>query len=697
MEFDAALKSIGDLLAQLKAQHDLKVSGLEDCIQKQRDLLTKAGISEASPEEKEIPVKGGRNLEIPEEGKPSFKSRAESKPSFLSRAESKHSFEIPVEAKKPGFIVKEVWTKVPTAYTFGVDVSDQEANRSLVAMATRVRSNSKLLGLAEAEANDDENIEKSILPFVDPSSPYRMVWDLSGMVLIGYDMVTIPVLIAFEPDTNFFIDFMAFLTLIFWTMDMGLSFITGYYHDGQLVRSHAMIAKNYLKLWFWVDCLVNIPDWVVKVFGEGGQSPAGLGRILRVARIFRVLRLLRLLKLKKLFNILYDMLDSDSMFIVFSLVKMVFIIVMLTHFVGCAWYMIGRWSMDGGTHKNWLEDVGLTPARDMGLLFRYLTSLHWSITQFTPASMDIYATNISERAYSVVILYIALVALSSFIGSISAAVTQLRNMSADESKAMWILRRYLKQKRISKQLSHRIVSYLEFQQENKYNVIPPAQVRLLGQLSEQLKIEMSFEATHTYILDHPIFDYMNQEDIFYKTVCSLCSSAFHLVDIAESETIFSLGDEGTEMVFVRSGALKYTLPNGQNLEGLLNSKLWAAEGVLWTTWRHRGWLQGIEHSEVLALSPKPFADIMHLHPKPAYLGMNYGIDFVNYLNQQDVRTLTDVIFNNDIWASVVRQSDQYELTTDKAFLKPPVISLPVATTKDPPRPAWAHRSGSLSP
>jgi len=403
---------------------------------------------------------------------------------------------------------------------------------------------------------------------------------------------------------------------------------------------------------------------VIKIFvsSTGGASPAGLGRILRIARVFRVLRLLRLLKLKKLFTLIYDLLDTEYMFIVFGLCKMILIIMMMTHFVGCIWYMVGRWCMNGGASMNWLQDVGLTSVGDKELSYRYLTSLHWSITQFTPASMDIYATNVAERLYSVVILYIALVALSSFIGSISASVTQLRSMSADESKAMWVLRRYLKQKKLSLSLTTRIVSYLEFQQIAKHNVIPPGQVKLLGQMSEQLKLEMAFETTNKFISDHPLFQYMDQDDTFAKTMYALCFSGFRVVAIAEQETIFSLGDEGKEMVFVKAGALQYVLPNGELLEGLLNSKLWAAEGVLWTTWRHRGWLKGLEPSEVLALNPKQFCDIMRLHPKPACMGMNYGAEFVKYLNLQEVRALTDVIFDATVWNEVVKKSDQFVLT-----------------------------------
>jgi hypothetical protein len=58
-----------------------------------------------------------------------------------------------------------------------------------------------------------------------------------------------------------------------------------------------------------------------------------------------------------------------------------------------------------------------------------------------------------------------------------------------------------------------------------------------------------------------------------------------------------------------------------------------AEAVLWTSWRHRGWLKAKSNGEILMVDPKQFSELMHLHPKPWYLGMHYGVDFVNYLNR----------------------------------------------------------------
>merc|ERR1719253_2311425 len=109
------------------------------------------------------------------------------------------------------------------------------------------------------------------------------------------------------------------------------------------------------------------------------------------------------------------------MFIGVELIKLLTFILVLNHLVACMWYGVGYIGKTSGAPSNWLEDVGLTPVYTGSLGWKYTTSLHWSITQFTPASMDISATNTGERVFSVFILFWGLVALSSVVGSFSAS------------------------------------------------------------------------------------------------------------------------------------------------------------------------------------------------------------------------------------------------------------------------------------
>jgi len=115
---------------------------------------------------------------------------------------------------------------------------------------------------------------------------------------------------------------------------------------------------------------------------------AGLGRILRIARIMRTARTLRVMKLRSIFNMVYDWVDSEYSFIWMNLIKLLLLVIFLNHIVACFWYLIGRVSKENDLENNWLEDIGKTPVWDQGLAWKYVTSLHWSITQFTPASMD---------------------------------------------------------------------------------------------------------------------------------------------------------------------------------------------------------------------------------------------------------------------------------------------------------------------
>merc|ERR1711920_825607 len=131
---------------------------------------------------------------------------------------------------------------------------------------------------------------------------------------------------------------------------------------------------------------------------------------------------------------------------------------MATHVIACAWYAIGVYC-DEEDSENWVRENGLYKETN---LYRYFKSMHWSLTQFTPASMEVRAHNTFEQIYSVVILIFAMVSFSSFLGSLTTMMTQLRNLHQDERKHFWTLRQYLKEAGIHKETSARITLYLEY-------------------------------------------------------------------------------------------------------------------------------------------------------------------------------------------------------------------------------------------
>lgn len=484
-----------------------------------------------------------------------------------------------------------------------------------------------------------------------------MTWDVIGMCLIGYDMITIPIDISFQPEKNTFTTMMGWFTLIFWTLDMVTSLFTGYYHEGKLIMNHQKIIMNYLKGWLWIDLAVVVPDWVMKLMGSTVRV-AGLGRILRALRVMRILRLLRIMKLKKVVNMVYNLIDSEYMFIVFELGKLLILILILNHMVACAWFFVGRVSRDSGAPKNWLQDIGQTPVDQEGLDWQYLTSLHWSITQFTPASMDIYATNIPERIFSIAILFWALVALSSIIGSVSASMTALRNMSSDEMKQFWLLRRYLKQKSIKRELSERIEKFLEFRWVAQSHAVEPAKVKLLDQLSVQLQLELASAMSAPLLKYHRFFKRLDHEvpAIMFK-VCSTClQNRSYAVD----DLVFQPGQECDFMYFVKTGTFEYQVENLLPLETPLAARAWASEAIIWTTWVHRGRLTALEPSDLIAVKPDVFGSVLRMHLRTWVIAHRYGVQFVAMMNQYNQTSLTDVLWHFDPpdWRWVTDHNDQ---------------------------------------
>jgi len=284
---------------------------------------------------------------------------------------------------------------------------------------------------------------------------------------------------------------------------------------------------------------------------------------------------------------------------------------------------------------NWV-DVGRVNG---SMPYLYATSLHWSLTQFTPASMEISARNIVERLYSVCVLLFAMLVFSSIVASITTSMTALRNLQGNEMRQFWLLRRYLRQRNIPKSLSDRIIKFLEHRSTVQGKLVQRDKVPVLGGLSEALHNELMHEMYSPELARHSFFDAL--KSAMPAVMHRLCRVALKLHCYAEKEMAFSAGDEAKKMYFIKTGALEYTQLN--NPIGFdLQNKEWLSEAVLFTTWRHRGNLLAMTESELLSVDPEQFMIVMSVHPKPWHYAVFYARKFIQLLNSS-LSELTDVV------------------------------------------------------
>eukprot|EP00438_Fugacium_kawagutii_P010359 Skav231989 [mRNA] locus=scaffold719:293982:302173:- [translate_table: standard] len=158
-----------------------------------------------------------------------------------------------------------------------------------------------------------------------------------------------------------------------------------------------------------------------------------------------------------------------------------------------------------GKDDNWLQQTGYRMGKDEDgnaiynqvlegtVVWQYLTALHWSLTQFTPAGMDVFARNVGERIMSVIVLGFAVIIFSSVLASVSASMTALRNLQGDTKKQFWLLRRYLTKKKVTQLSRVRIIKFLEHVTMLQAKTVKMGDVKLLKRLSKPLTELLAYE------------------------------------------------------------------------------------------------------------------------------------------------------------------------------------------------------------
>jgi hypothetical protein len=466
-----------------------------------------------------------------------------------------------------------------------------------------------------------------------------------------YDIIMVPFVFSFgvDPNDGVFIGAMDWITLLFWTADMVQGFFLAYFEEGVLVMSHAKVLSNYMRGWCIIDILVVLPGWIVKFSNawSSGQPVGLLGKILKALRAIRILRLARLAKLQRILHSFYDRIEDERKFILIQLIKLLLFVSLMNHLIACVWFFIGTEMEKSG--PSWTREY--LSSSSHSLLDEYLISLHWSLTQFTPASMGVCATNAPERAFSIVVLFVAMVCFSSIVGSITGSMTTLRSMSFEVTRDFWLLRKYLKQRNIDHDLRRRVCKFLEFQVLGKPRRVERGQLTILDKLSADLSDELWHADFWPVVEKHPCFQLLQgEENARCQRLCGRCLSP-HVW--AESEVVFRFGDEGRFMYFLKEDAsrgLKGACMDFRH--GLVGGKepiregAWISEAVLWTDWRHLGELRCNHTCDLITVDPNEFAVAVRHHPRPWFLAREYGYLFLHWLNSLEENELSDFLYDD---------------------------------------------------
>ncbi|KAK1130797.1 hypothetical protein K0M31_018906 [Melipona bicolor] len=135
-------------------------------------------------------------------------------------------------------------------------------------------------------------------------------WDLCMLLLLVANLIILPVAISFFNDdlSTRWIAFNCLSDTIF-LIDIVVNFRTGIMQQDnaeQVILDPKLIAKHYLRTWFFLDLISSIPlDYIFLIFNQFQDFSESFqilhaGRALRILRLAKLLSLVRLLRLSRL-------------------------------------------------------------------------------------------------------------------------------------------------------------------------------------------------------------------------------------------------------------------------------------------------------------------------------------------------------------------------------------------------------------
>lgn len=519
-----------------------------------------------------------------------------------------------------------------------------------------------------------------------PGHKHRFLWDLFGMLMLCYDVVIIPVQAAFDPHTATHDHIINWIVLLFWTGDLFLSCITGYYVQGSLVLQPRAVLLHYARTWMIPDIAIIGLDWATVVMNlqsasQSRDNTSNILKTLKIIRMIRMLRLVRLLKLRRILQDFHEHSNSESFSIILSLCTLVVFLVAVNHFIACLWYAVG-------TSQQGISWVLVHDLQDREVLDRYLTSLHWALTNIA-SSMEVHPYNTTERAFAVIVLIIGVILSSAFLSMVTGSMLQLWTLWNEERRQFWLLRRYLRDANISSSLAMRVECYLEFIWRREQRDVQEQQVQLLSRLSDPLQNELKHESFAPHLRSHALFSALCDSTKVFLKACAACA-------LAPGDLHFCCGEEAASMTFITNGTLQYhrgsdtgseheDLNSGDGVVTHMQEAFegeWVSEAALWVPWTHVGDITAETVCQLIAIDAKVFGEGVSCNAHVGPVVYKYARRFIDKLNEVSQEELSDLL------ERTFQAEETYGVSKFASFL--PTSSSSVG--RSPSRPVGQHSS-----
>eukprot|EP00929_Paragymnodinium_shiwhaense_P109138 TRINITY_DN75498_c0_g1_i1.p1 TRINITY_DN75498_c0_g1~~TRINITY_DN75498_c0_g1_i1.p1 ORF type:complete len:957 (+),score=177.74 TRINITY_DN75498_c0_g1_i1:120-2990(+) len=492
------------------------------------------------------------------------------------------------------------------------------------------------------------------IPTINPYSKPRLVWDLIGFWFCICDIFLYPLFLfplsqAFKDDT-FSLNIFA---LVFWTLDIALNCFTGYQKETGAIEGSVMsIIHHYMRSYFLLDLLLLVNDCAKILVSMRNMK---LVTALRVAQFLGCLRLLRLIKFRRVYKTAVETVSSELLCELLRLVNLVCGIIVMSHYLACLWYALSP--RGDGWKEKFLDS-------EQHWWYGYTTSMHWALTQFTPASMEVVPGNARERLFACAVIVAAMVIFSSFVSSIQAGMQHLRKLHRDKTWMESQVRTFFAEGKISRETSCRVWRFIKQHNLTSKSLVTVEDISVFSLLPKSIKDDLKVESIAPTLLAHPLFTLYAQ--IEPGAIRRLCCEAVGALALLPEEELFPHHDlEVNRMAFVIYGKLEYVHDVKEfNERVFVSPGEWACEEALWgAAPMLMGYLVAcMGGCEMLTVRAEDFQEVAKCYPASCDFLVSYGEVFIQEFNDASLEEeVTNLLFNDaaDAFRVALRAATEY--------------------------------------
>ena len=456
-----------------------------------------------------------------------------------------------------------------------------------------------------------------------PYSKLRNYWDYFLIVLVAYTAAVIPWNVAFQmrddcsgestletdgeelgcmPEAVKALDI--FVDVMFW-IDILVNFRTAYINNKRhTIYDQKKVALHYFKGWFMLDFIGTFPferiakEIISSTSGDLATKDIMYLRLLKLPRIIRAARLV-----KKL-----DIFTSNK---VIRVLKLIFLFLLLGHWIGCIWYFVGSWQAENVGANIFTGDfvwiqrplLNGNGYDKTDVRTKYTAAVYWALTTMTSVGYgDIVPLTNIERYFTIFVQLLGAICTAVIFGNVGAALISHENALAKNSERVQTINEILDFHDLPDDLLGRIKENINYMLI-KHRGLDSSQ--MLNDLPGNLRTDLLAFSMGKDIQESHLFKKCKSQG-FLRTIVSHIKPEAYCPD----DVIYYENECSKDLYFIEEGSVKLLYGKEMILLAVLKKKDHFGETELFTPRKRMVTVQAITFCDVHRLTAEDLEETL---------------------------------------------------------------------------------------